>query len=252
MIWIALALALAPVIMIFTFVYLRDRWEREPIWMLGLVWGLGILICIPVLIQEMVGEEILKGFWPGVDPKDETSKAPLLYTFYYAFIVVAFAEEMWKYLVVRWTVYWTRWFNEPFDGIMYCVASSLGFAAIENVLYVSDGGVGVALLRMFTSVPGHAMMGVVMGYFVGRAKFKYKGLRAWIERMIGFTLAVIIHGLYDFSLMQQHWDWFILMALVVLVVGVLLGLRAMRLSRASSPFAKVPNDNNGNAAPPQI
>lgn len=242
---ILIALALAPVIMIFTFVYLRDKWEREPIWLLGITWGLGILVALPVILQETIGEEILKGSWP----VPEGSAKPALYTFYYAFVVIAFSEEMWKYIVVRWMVYWRRNFNEPFDGIMYCVAASLGFAAIENVMYVADGGVGVGVLRMFTSVPGHAMMGVVMGYFMGRAKFRYKGFRAWIERMIGFFLAVIIHGLYDFALMVEHWDWFFLLAAVVLIVGIILGLRAMRISRNSSPLAasKAPSGN----APPQ-
>jgi RsiW-degrading membrane proteinase PrsW (M82 family) len=246
MIWILIALALAPVIMIFTFVYLRDKWEREPIWLLGITWGLGILVALPTIFQETFGEEILKGLW--VVP--EGMAKPALYTFIYAFLVVAFTEEMWKYLVVRWMVYWRRNFNEPFDGIMYCVAASLGFAAIENVMYVTEGGIGVGVMRMFTSVPGHAMMGVVMGYFMGRARFKYKGFRAWIERMIGFSLAVIIHGLYDFSLMVEHWDWFFLLAVVVLILGIILGLRAMRISRNSSPHAAA-KAHTGNAAPPQ-
>lgn len=73
-----------------------------------------------------------------------------------AFFVVALIEEFSKYIIVRYYNQPRKWFNEPFDGIIYAVMVSMGFAAFENILYVLQGGFEVALLRAFTAIPAHA------------------------------------------------------------------------------------------------
>lgn len=88
-----------------------------------------------------------------------------------AFFVVALIEEFSKYIFVRFYSQPKKYFNEPFDGIVYAVMVSMGFAAIENIAYVSQGGMGTAIVRAFTAVPAHATFAVLMGYFMGLAKF---------------------------------------------------------------------------------
>jgi len=136
-----------------------------------------------------------------------------------AFLHAAIPEEFYKLVVLMTFCWFSRHFDEPFDGIVYGATVSLGFATLENVLYVSQGGLVVAILRAVTAVPGHAFCGVVMGYFVGRAKFASTG-RTWII-MQGFVLAVVMHGLYDLFLMTgTAWAF---MALPVLIGEVVLG-----------------------------
>jgi RsiW-degrading membrane proteinase PrsW (M82 family) len=64
-------------------------------------------------------------------------------------------------------------FNEPFDGIVYAVIVSMGFATIENIIYVFQYGFATGILRLFTAVPAHAAFGILMGYFLGKAKFTH-------------------------------------------------------------------------------
>ncbi|RMG67458.1 MAG: protease PrsW [Bacteroidetes bacterium] len=226
-----LALALAPIAFIFTYVYLKDRYEREPLKYLLITFVFGGLTAVPVImvgqwLQEVTGTSAT------------SSPADLLI---YSFIVVAMTEEGMKYLVLRWYNYPHREFDEPYDGIMYGVAVSLGFAAIENILYVLNGGMGTGLIRMFTAVPAHASFGAMMGFFVGRAKFGSR--RPMLDRLKGLLVAIIFHGLYDYFLFLGNTSLTVI-SFVALMVGVYLARRAMRLHVEDSPhrFGPPPGD----------
>lgn len=218
-----LGTALAPVIFIFTFIYLRDKHQKEPLRLLILTFVLGIIIAVPVVFAEIYLGKLFQ--------TDESGD--LLIVLVRAFIVVALVEEGFKFLVLRIFAYPRKAFDEPYDGIMYAASVSLGFAAIENVLYAMEGGLEVVLMRAFTAVPGHAMMGVVMGYFVGLGKFKRDSGHRTGLLFLGLFFATIIHGAYDFFLMYNEAMVFPL-AFVVLIVGVILGLRAMKIHRRAA------------------
>ncbi|WNJ20188.1 PrsW family glutamic-type intramembrane protease [Pontibacter sp. G13] len=223
-----LGISLSPVVFIFTYVYLLDKYEREPLIYLFITFGFGVLIAWPVLY---IGGELQA--LTGVFPAPEYPFRTLIY----AFIVVALVEESMKYLVLRWYNYPHPEFDEPYDGIMYGVAVSLGFAAIENILYVyqAEGdALQTGLVRMVTAVPAHAVFGVLMGYFVGKAKFTHSKKQAYIERMKGLGIAIFFHGLYDYCLFlgNVHVAFF---ALFSLGLGLLLAQRAMHLHAEISP-----------------
>lgn len=229
-----LGVALAPVVFLFTYIYLKDEYEREPLKYLLISFILGVLTAFPVVflgdyVEEYTGFRLAQNDWTQI----------LLY----AFVVVALTEELMKYLVLRWYIYHHDEFDEPFDGIMYGTAISLGFAAIENVLYVfsSDDGIGTGLLRMFTAVPAHAMFGVLMGYFVGKAKFTVGRTASFIERMKGLFVAVLFHGLYDFFLFLNE-SFLTIFAFFSLVVGILLSNHAMKIHLEISPHKESPED----------
>ncbi|MEM6629508.1 MAG: PrsW family glutamic-type intramembrane protease [Bacteroidota bacterium] len=220
---ILLALALAPVVFLFTYVYLRDEYEREPLIYLIITFILGLSTAFPVIWIE----EQLHAY---TNITMETS--PLLY----AFIYVALVEEGMKYLVLRWYNYPHDEFDEPYDGIMYGVAVSLGFAAIENVMYVyySTGDpIETGIGRMFTAVPAHAMFGVLMGFFVGRAKFLLRGSR-WLERLKGLGVAILFHGLYDYFLFLGN-AFYVPFALFTLGSGIFLARKAIKMHAHISP-----------------
>jgi protease PrsW len=111
---------------------------------------------------------------------------------------------------------------------------SMGFATIENILYVAQGGIGVAILRIFTAVPAHATFGVLMGYFVGLAKFK--GMQTGPYLLLGLITAILFHGAYDFGLFTGNGYFIIFGALASLVVGIILSLKAIRIHQEGSPF----------------
>ena len=119
-----------------------------------------------------------------------------------AFAVAGLVEESFKFLAFLLIVWRNRNFNEKFDGIVYAVFIALGFAGIENIIYVAQGGVQVALTRAITAVPAHALFGVMMGYHMGLARFFPR------ERVKNITLAILLpiaaHGFYDFCLMSGN------------------------------------------------
>lgn len=114
-----------------------------------------------------------------------------------AFLMAAIPEETAKFLVLVGYSVRHKDFDEPMDGIVYGVAASLGFAALENVMYVFDGGYQIALARAVTAVPAHAMFGAVMGYYVGRAAFA-SHLKASLY-IRALAVPILLHGLYDLA-----------------------------------------------------
>ncbi len=206
-------IALAPVLIIAIYIYVRDKYEREPLELLVLALIAGCLITIPVVFVEG---------WLGI---------PLSYLNGYpaaawnAFVVAAFTEELFKYVAFLILFWSNRNFNEKFDGIVYASFISLGFAGVENILYVTQGGAGVGLLRAFTAVPAHALFGIVMGYQLGLARF-YP--REKLRRLfLALTLPILLHGVYDFILMSGH-PYLLFVFLPYLVLLYYFGFRRMR------------------------
>ena len=114
-------------------------------------------------------------------------------------MLAGFVEELAKWVVLVAAVYHWDEFDEPLDGVVYGVAVALGFATLENILFVTRLGLGVAWQRALFAVPAHALFGATMGYYAGRAKFDRGGEavarpRALSARAVGF------HGLYDYAL----------------------------------------------------
>jgi RsiW-degrading membrane proteinase PrsW (M82 family) len=130
-------------------------------------------------------------------------------------------------------VYRSRHFNEKFDGIVYAVFVSLGFAAVENILYVFQEGVTTGFLRAVTAVPAHAIFGIVMGYYLGFAKLEpeNRGKNIWNAFMWPFLL----HGFYDYVLMSEY-KFLLLLFLPLLFYMYRTGFRRMKSHSDSSRF----------------
>jgi len=182
-----LFISLAPILIIALYIYNRDKYEKEPLSFLLRALLAGIIIVIPVVLIERlltIPSESMEGI---------TNAG------YTAFIVAGLTEEGMKYLAF-YVFFWNnRNFNERFDGIVYAVYIALGFAGIENILYVFSGGYSVGLVRALTAVPAHALFGIVMGYYFGMAKFCPD--RRSFYLIMAFLLPFAFHGSYNFLLM---------------------------------------------------
>lgn len=218
---VLLALALAPGLLIAIYIYMKDKYEKEPIGLLIRYFFVGF---VSVFITLLIN------YGWGTFFKEEPNIPSQLV---YAFLVVGLTEEFSKFVFLR-MAFRRPEFNEPFDGIVYSVMISLGFATLENVLYVYDGGVGVAVMRMFTAVPAHAANAVIMGYFFGLAKFRPEDSGKLM--ITGLFAATLFHGAYDFCLFVNNIIPIALGALITLVVALYLSNRVMRLHSDSSPF----------------
>ncbi len=121
---------------------------------------------------------------------------------YNAFVVAAFTEEFFKFAALYYLIWRHKEFDEKYDGIVYAVFVSLGFALVENIMYVFQYGHEVAYARALTAVPVHAILGITMGYYFSLAKF-YKKRRA-VNFLTALLMPILLHGIYDFILMSQH------------------------------------------------
>ncbi|MDQ0088142.1 RsiW-degrading membrane proteinase PrsW (M82 family) [Paenibacillus anaericanus] len=211
--------AVAPGIALLTYFYLKDKYDSEPLHMVMKMFFLGFLIVLPVMILQR-GLEI----WLGDSP------------FVSAFIISAGVEEAMKWFVLFHLIYNHTEFDEPYDGIVYAAAISLGFATVENVIFAlaSQVSVGALLIRALLPVSGHAMFGVMMGYYMGRAKFS-TGNRTAKYLLFSLMLPMLWHGVYDWVLdnITQYWVWYIVPLMAFLWYG---GIGKIYRANNRSPF----------------
>jgi RsiW-degrading membrane proteinase PrsW (M82 family) len=219
-----LLFAVVPVFIIIIYIYIKDKHEKEPKKLLLVSFILGAIVSIVITT-------ILYVFFDMFLPIPE--RYSIWRQFIRAFFIVGLIEEFSKYIIVRYYAQTKRQYNEPFDGIVYAVMVSMGFAATENIFYVLEGGFQVALIRAFTAVPAHATFGILMGYFMGIAKFSNNRIK-W--NLIGLLLAIVFHGAYDFFLFIDFVPGIWLGAFVSLLIGILLSRKAIKIHQNNSHF----------------
>jgi protease PrsW len=225
-----LALALAPGVAIALYIYLKDKHEREPLGLLLMSFFYGVLSIFVTLLVS----------WPlEILTINKQDAAEL---FADAFFKVALVEEFSKFIFIRFILFRNKNFNEPFDGIVYAVMVGMGFATLENIVYVYQYGMATGIMRMFTAVPAHACFAILMGYYLGRAKFsKEKNLYFTLLALISAT---VFHGLYDYFLFITFVPGIWIGAAMSLIVAIILSRKAIKIHQAASPFINPPPDRS--------
>ncbi len=218
-------ISFAPIILILVYIYKRDKYEKEPMGVLVKALVAGAIITIPILLVEMFLMELTHF-------QDIIANA-----FYEGFVVASLTEELFKYLAFTLFIWRNRNFNELFDGIIYAVYISLGFAAVENFFYVYGYGHEVGALRAFTAVPAHALFGITMGYYFGLARFNENKRARYL--WLAILIPVILHGFYDFFLMSGN--GFLLFTFLIFVVYMwIAGFKKMKRHSKNSVFKDGP------------
>ena len=189
--------ALLPVFLILRYIYLLDRNEREPLGFVLKVMVWGAVFAIPCITAENFMYSFLSSFY-------DTST--ITFAWMENTVGVALVEEFSKWFVFMALVWKNRNFDFRYDGIVYAASVSLGFAALENVLYIVSYGTGVSIARAIFAIPGHATFGIFMGYWLSRGKsffLRGKKIRMKICKLFSLAIPVLIHGFYDFFLSEQ-------------------------------------------------
>lgn len=214
---ILLTAAVIPAVYLLIRVYQADRVEKEPPLLLASLLFLGILSTSGALLAERFGTWVLSLFF---------TQETLLYRLLLYFIVVGGSEEGAKYLLLKLRTWRSPAFNFQFDGIVYAVFVSMGFALWENIGYVMHYGLGTALIRALTAVPGHACFGVFMGVWYGCAgKYERYGRQASsaVCRKLAFIVPALLHGCYDFTASMpgyRHFTIFLLFVVLLFTVSL--------------------------------
>ena len=204
--------AVIPAVILLIYVYKKDKLEKEPTSLLLKLVLWGILSTALAVVTEEIGIALL----PFV-----CTEGSKVYNILLNFIVVALSEEGFKYLVLKWKTWRHSAFNCQFDGLVYSVFVSLGFALWENIAYVISYGFETAIARAITAVPGHACFGVFMGAFYGAAKREsLAGNTGASKRLQWLSLgsAVFLHGLYDYlaTELETNSDWFFVIFVIAM------------------------------------
>ncbi|WP_400163814.1 glutamic-type intramembrane protease PrsW [Brevibacillus sp. TJ4] len=193
--------AIAPGIAILSYFYLRDSFEPEPISMVIRSFIFGMLLVVPIMVLQYIMQH--EWHWQGGVMMEVLQSAVL--------------EEFFKWMVIFFTVYQHLEFDEPYDGIVYAVAVSLGFATLENFFYLIINGTNVALWRALLPVSGHALFGVWMGYYMGRAKFTVNRRKQLFFLWFSVILPILLHALYNLIFLSiQNWIVVIIPFMVLL------------------------------------
>lgn len=192
-----IAAAVIPAVLLLIRVYRADRLEKEPVGLILLLVILGVLSTALASAAEQLGDIAVAYFFP---------EGTLEYDILLYFVVVAFSEEGFKYLLLKNRTWKSPDFNCLFDGVVYAVSVSLGFALWENIGYVLSYGMGAAVARALTAVPGHACFGVFMGAWYGSAKRRQlqgDERRSARCRFMAVLVPALLHGCYDFIAVRQ-------------------------------------------------
>lgn len=202
-----LSMAIAPGIAVAVYIYKKDHTEKESKLHLLFAFLLGMSSTLPAFLLSRFFEKKT-----GLNA--EAFSIGTLLT--YCIFGIGFIEEFSKFIFAK-LFYGKSTFNEPFDGVVYCVMVAMGFATAENIVYIADGGLHTAILRMFTSIPAHAAFAVLMGNYMGRAKFSK---RPNTLLFLSVLVPTIYHGLFDFFLIQKI-SWVLSIGAAVTFVHIL-------------------------------
>ncbi len=223
---ILLSVALAPVIVLLFYVNKRDKYEKEPKKLLIKVFLFGVISVIPIIIIET----LLTNYW---HEKYVYPDMRLHTAAYDAFVVASFTEEFFKIMIFFIFIWKNKEFNEKFDGIVYAVFISMGFAAAENLMYVFGNGLSTGILRAFTAVPAHAIFAVSSGYFLGLAKFKPRVRTIFL--FFALVVPVLLHGIYDFILMAKS-NTLKIVFIPYIILILIIALKSMKRHSDNSKF----------------
>lgn len=222
--------AVLPAIFLMRYIYRKDTAEKEPPSLLLSLVFMGVLAALAAMVLERIGEGILNR---------TVSQYSRWYVILLAFLVVGAAEEGCKLFFLKRRSWWDPNFNYRFDGVVYAVFVSLGFAAFENVLYVFRYGLSVVLPRALLAIPGHMGFAVFMGCFYGRAKLcEGYGDEAGKQGnlFLGWLSATVLHGIYDSCAMIGSGAATVAFLVFVVLMYLVVLRRIDRESRTDHPI----------------
>jgi protease PrsW len=189
---------IAPGLALLSYFYLKDEYDTEPLSLVFRTFMFGVILVFPIMFIQYVFE---------VEGMVKTK-------FVEAFLVSGLLEEFFKWFIVYYSIFDHKEFDEPYDGIVYSASVSLGFATLENILYLFSHGVQFAITRALLPVSSHALFAVIMGFYLGKAKFK-EHKKKYI--FLSFFIPFLLHGLYDYILLtQEKWMYYILPFMIIL------------------------------------
>ncbi len=210
--WIGLSIL--PIILFGSYVYFKDK-NKEPKKLLLKLFIGGILAAILTLVIDILLSILFPRF---LNSDSFTSSFELII---YAFLVIGLIEEISKWIFLYLFSYNNKEFDQLYDMIVYSVFIALGFALVENILYVYDGGIDVAIGRFFLAIPGHVSIAIFMGYYLSLAKLStLNNINNLKNRylILSIIVPIILHGIYDYCILASNFFLLIIFFVFILIL----------------------------------
>lgn len=223
-----LIVAILPIILIGLYIYKRDRDKESSKLIFKLFIG-GIASCFPAAMLE----SILGSFFP------EMESIGFFQLLLYVFIVIAFVEELCKWLILYKISYNHKEFDTLYDMVLYASFVALGFACFENILYVMENGIVTGLLRAVTAVPGHVCDGILMGSYLALAKYNHVSGNDKLSnkfKWMSLIIPVITHGIYDFCLFSGYPIFILIFVIFVVLLFIICIKKINNISKNDIKF----------------
>jgi len=212
-------IACAPVFILLLYLYYKDKYEKEPCFMLIIAVLIGFYSVFYIISLDRVIEKLMvnENIWTT------------------SFIMSSGTEESVKFILLLFLSLNNKHFNEPYDYVIYSSFISLGYAWAENIIYVFSetlGGFSTAISRAFLSVPGHFLFSVFMGYFLMKAGYKRKSR---INYGFSFISSYLTHGIYNFIIIYFG-DYYLLFLIPYLAILWFLAIKIINKLMYDSLF----------------
>lgn len=229
---LVLASALAPAVILFFYIRKRDEKRPEPVGELLKAFGGGVVSAVlAIILALLLGE--LHFYYNTYDS--------ILGAFRKSLFAAALPEEFAKFFIFWLVVRKNRYFDERVDGIVYASCVALGFAALENVMYLfgSDSWVTTGVVRAVLSVPGHFFFGVLMGYYYSLVKFKNPSV---FNMCMVLVAPILAHTLFNTFLMSMQLSYLPCFLLFILFIAFFISLRKRALNSIKEQLQEDDNE----------
>lgn len=229
--FLSFIVAILPIFLIGLYIYRRDK-VKEPSKLLFKLFLGGIISCFPAAFI---------GFFLGFlfPPLEEMN---FFQTLLYVFFVVATLEELFKWSILNKIAYNNKDYDSFYDMILYASFVALGFACFENILYVSESGIAIGLLRAITAVPGHVCDGIIMGYYLSLSKvnsLKNNEMLSKKYMVNSLLIPIITHGIYDFCLFWPTFLFLILFIIFIIILFIFCFRKVIYISKNNIKFKSI-------------
>ncbi len=231
-----LSLCVIPSMLILWYIYIKDKSEKEPFYLIIILFIGGIIACLISILISMISKQYI----PYLNMSYYNMN--IFEIFVKVFVIITLSEELTKWIINYITIWRNKNFKHIYDPIIYSACTALGFATFENIIYVTNyynHGIMVAIMRGLISIPSHAVFGIYSGFYLGISKNAYmcgKKNKAIKYKILSILAPISLHFIFDLLLIKTNIIKYSLFIIYLTVLYITALKKIKRLSSVSKPL----------------
>ena len=236
------SLCIIPSLIMLWYVYIKDKVEKEPLFLLFLLFLGGIIACtISILLSILSKQYIYFLNWSYTDMN-------ILQIIFKVLFTIVVIEEGTKWIINYIMIWRNKNFKHIYDPIVYCTFVAIGFATLENIIYgvsFSSYGIVPIIMRGFISVPSHAVFGIFMGYYLGISKnsLMYNKVKQSKKyKLLSIIIPIYLHLVYDLFLVNKNLIMYSIFIMYIIVLYILAYQKINKLSSVHNNLSQKEKD----------